>query len=138
MAHYPPAPRKSAAAKYAKVLVELALAYPEAVEEHPWGHSAIKVKKKTFVFVAASPEGLSLSAKLPHSSLEAKLLPFAQATGYGLGKSGWVTASFDVEEVPPVPVLQAWIDESYRAIAPKKLVALLDGADPKPAKRKKA
>ena len=138
MTHYPPAPEGTAAAKYVRVLVELALAYPESVEEHPWGHYAIKVRGKAFVFLATSPDGLKMSAKLPDSHLEAKLLPFAEATGYGLGKSGWVTASFAVDEVPPVALLESWLEESYRAIAPKKLVAVLDGEAPAGTRRKKA
>jgi hypothetical protein len=34
-------------------LRKLALAYPEAYEELPWGHHAIKVKGKSFLFLAA-------------------------------------------------------------------------------------
>ena len=38
-----------------------------------------------------------------------------------LGKSGWVTATFHKGDRPPFDILKSWIDESYRAIAPKKL-----------------
>jgi hypothetical protein len=48
-------------------LRKLALAYPEAYEELPWGHHAIKVKGKSFLFLAADREIFSLSAKLPSS-----------------------------------------------------------------------
>jgi len=66
------------------------------------------------------------------------MLPFTEPTGYGLGKSGWVSARFTGPHRPPVALLKAWIDESYRAQAPKKLVASLpatggDDADTKPA-----
>ena len=54
------------------------------------------------------------------------MLPFARPTGYGLGKSGWVTADFSEGRAPPVDLLKQWIDESYRSQAPKKLVAQLD------------
>ena len=70
-------------------------------------------------------EGLFLSVKLPESSYSALGLPFTEPTGYGLGKSGWVSANFGLKETPPVELLQDWIEESYRAIAPKKLVAQL-------------
>ena len=53
------------------------------------------------------------------------MLPFAKPTGYGLGKSGWVSGLFEADAKPPVDMLLAWLDESYRAIAPKKLVAQL-------------
>jgi hypothetical protein len=60
--------------------------------------------------------------KLPSSRDVAVDLPFAQPTGYGLGKSGWVSARFAKVSDVPIDLLKAWIDESYRAIAPKKLV----------------
>jgi hypothetical protein len=103
-----------------------ALAYPEAHEDMPWGHYAIKVKGKTFVFLAADSETFSLSAKLPSSADVAVTLPFASRTEYGLGRSGWVTARFPRTARIPLDILELWIDESYRAIAPKRLVAALE------------
>lgn len=37
-----------------------------------------------------------------------------------------MTASFEAGQVPPVGLFEAWIDESYRAQAPKRLVKALD------------
>jgi predicted DNA-binding protein (MmcQ/YjbR family) len=108
-----------------KKLRKLALAYPEVREDHPWGHSAFKVKDKTFLFLAVDGGELSLSVKLPESGSYALMQPYAKPTEYGLGKSGWVTARFGPKDKPPLPLLERWIDESYRAIAPKKLVATL-------------
>jgi hypothetical protein len=48
-------------------------------------------------------------------------LPFASLTGYGPAKGGWVSAKFGPREKPPLGVLRAWIDESYRAVAPPKV-----------------
>jgi predicted DNA-binding protein (MmcQ/YjbR family) len=121
-------PKKTAAAPRAQAeaaLRQAALAYPEAYEEFPWGHTAIKVKGKIFLILGGTEEFLSLSVKLPISGPTELSLPFASPTGYGLGKSGWVTARFDKGDDIPVSLLQGWIDESYRAIAPKKLVAQL-------------
>lgn|SRR5215212_6797484 len=100
-----------------------AMSYPEATEDFPWGHRAIKVKKKAFVFLGGEKNAteLSMSVKLPQSRDMAADLPFAEPTGYGLGKSGWVTATFTKAADVPMDLLRAWIDESYRAIAPKKL-----------------
>ena len=105
-------------------LRDFAMTYPETTEDHPWGHRAIKVKGKTFVFLGGDKEvkELSLSVKLPNSRDMAVDLPFASPTAYGLGKSGWVSARFSKIADVPVDMLKAWIDESYRAIAPKKLV----------------
>ena len=63
-------------------LLALALACPETSEEFPWGHRAIKVKGKTFLFLALNDDGLSLSVKLPSSGLAALMLPFASPTEY--------------------------------------------------------
>ena len=102
-----------------------ALAYPEAWEDHPWGETVIKVRGKIFLFLFESEEGLKISLKLPRSREFALEYPFTKPTGYGLGKAGWVTSSFAPKEKPPLDVLEAWLDESYRAVAPKKLVAAL-------------
>ena len=107
-------------------LRKAALRYPEAYEEMPWGHHAIKVKGKAFVFLAADTATFSLSAKLPSSAGVALRLPFASPTEYGLGRSGWVTARFPRKARVPLEVLKLWIDESYRALAPKRLVAQLE------------
>ncbi len=105
------------------------LALPEAVEEHPWGHSALKVRGKTFVFLNLDPERLSLSTKLPVSRDFALMLDFTEPTGYGLGRSGWITARFaEGGEAPDLDLLKRWIAESYRAVAPKKQGAA--GTDP--------
>ncbi len=54
------------------------------------------------------------------------MLPFTAPTNYGLGKSGWVTASFELDDRPPIDLLREWIEESYRAVAPKKLVSEME------------
>jgi predicted DNA-binding protein (MmcQ/YjbR family) len=124
-------------------LQKFGLAYPEAHTKSPWpGHLDLAVKDKTFAYLSVPGEPFKLSCKLPYSNVAALSLPFAEPTAYGLGKSGWVSAQFADDEAPPVEMFKSWIDESYRAIAPKKLVAQLDEAGAakpaaKPAKRKK-
>jgi predicted DNA-binding protein (MmcQ/YjbR family) len=102
------------------------LRYPGAHTKSPWpGHLDLAVKDKTFAYLSIEGEPLGISCKLPQSHATALMLPFTEPTGYGLGKSGWVSARFERGEKPPVDMLKAWIDESYRAQAPKKLVASL-------------
>jgi predicted DNA-binding protein (MmcQ/YjbR family) len=110
-------------------LRDYAMTFPETTEDHPWGHRAIKVKGKSFLFLGGDKDvkELSLSVKLPSSRDVALDLPFAAPTGYGLGKSGWVTARFEKIGDVPLDLLKGWVAESYRAIAPKKLVKELEG-----------
>jgi predicted DNA-binding protein (MmcQ/YjbR family) len=110
-----------------KELRAFGLAYPGAHTKSPWpGHLDLAVNDKTFAYLSLEGEPFGISCKLPHSGAVALSLPFAKPTGYGLGKSGWVSAEFPGNEPLPLDMLKAWIDESYRAQAPKKLVAQLD------------
>jgi len=105
-----------------------ALSLPGAFEDHPWGETVVKVnvgsKPKIFVFLGSEgEERLGLGVKLPETGMAALERGDAEPTGYGLGKSGWVSFGFDA--VPSDDVVEAWVLESYRAIAPKKLVKQL-------------
>ncbi len=117
------------------------LTYPGAHTKSPWpGHLDLAVKDKTFAYLSAPGDPFKLSCKLPQSSEEALTLPFTSPTPYGLGKSGWVTAELPEGSVP-LELFKAWIDESYRAQAPKRLVAGLgqggeQAADAVPAANK--
>ncbi len=102
------------------------LTYPGAHSKAPWpGHDDLAVKDKTFAYLPADGEQFSLSVKLPFTGVEALELPFAAPTGYGLGKSGWVTFTPAEDQMPPLAQLKDWIDESYRAQAPRTLVKQL-------------
>ena len=103
-------------------LREYALTFPGAHIKSPWpDHKDVAVNDKTFAYISVPTGPLSVSCKLPDSGAVALCLPFTKATGYGLGKWGWVSATFADGDVP-VDVLKAWIDESYRAQAPKRLL----------------
>jgi predicted DNA-binding protein (MmcQ/YjbR family) len=117
-------------------LRDLAMKYPEATEEFPWGHRAIKVKGKMFLILDHTGGVLSATMKLPDSNAYALMQRYAQRTGYGLGKSGWVTCKFNPGEEVPLDLLEEWIEESYRAVAPKKLLLVLNArlaGEPEPA-----
>jgi len=119
----------------AATLRTFALGLPEAREEFPWGERVIKVNKKIFVFfgLVDDPEGkLMLGVKLPATGVYALQMPFVRPSTYNLGKYGWVTARFAPGDQPPVDLLQEWIEESYRAVAPKRVVARLDAAQAGP------
>ena len=119
-----PASRRSPGLReLSRWLREFALGLPGTTEDFPWGERVAKVNGKVFVFLGLDPVPggeMGLSVKLPSSGEEALELPFTQPTGYGLGKSGWVSARFGEKDAPPVEILKSWILESYRAVAPKK------------------
>lgn len=106
-----------------KAMQAAALAYPETFEDFPWEHRVVKVRGKIFLFLDGGPNGLRVNLKLPHSAEGLLALPFASPTPYGLGRSGWVTLAFAGDEAPPTALLLKGLEESYRAVAPKKLVA---------------
>jgi predicted DNA-binding protein (MmcQ/YjbR family) len=99
-----------------------ALAYPDTREDFPWGESAFKVNGKSFVFMHDGDE-LSFSLKLPASRDLALAQPGAEPTHYGLGSKGWVTLRPTAKT--SMALLRFLVDESFRAVAPKKLVAQL-------------
>ncbi|HEY5924818.1 MAG TPA: MmcQ/YjbR family DNA-binding protein [Kofleriaceae bacterium] len=113
-----------------KVLHELrafGLAYPGAHYKSPWpGHMDLAVKDKTFAYLSLEGEPLGIGCKLPRTAHVALMLPFCKPAAYGLGKSGWVSAQFGPGDAIDVDMLKQWLDESYRAQAPKKLVKELD------------
>jgi predicted DNA-binding protein (MmcQ/YjbR family) len=118
-------------AKALEALRRFALSLPEAWEDFPWGEHAFKVGKKLFALVNIEDHGLHVVVKLPESATMALSLPFASPTGYGLGKSGWVTSTFPPRSPVPLDLMRLWIEESYRTIAPKALKAAKKKAAPR-------
>ncbi|GAA3253915.1 hypothetical protein GCM10020216_089070 [Nonomuraea helvata] len=88
------------------------------------------MNKKVFVFL-----GIDEQTEKWNPSFGVKLLSEAHGhaltvegaapSGYGLGKAGWVTVPF-LSPLPETDVLLDWVEESYRAIAPKRAVKQLD------------
>jgi predicted DNA-binding protein (MmcQ/YjbR family) len=112
-----------------KKLKAFGLSLPATEPKSPWpGHDDVAVKNKTFAFMSVSSGDLVVSVKLPVTGKEVLKRGDAKPTGYGLGKSGWVTVHF-ADEVP-VETVKRWLMESYRAQAPKKLVKQLEAEQP--------
>ena len=106
-------------------MLAFAVSLPETTLEKPWEDDEV-VKVKGKIFVLLGPTGSRrLSVKLAESHAHALAIDGAEPTGYGLGKAGWVTVPFRAGGVT-VAVLRDWVEESYRIVAPKRLVAKLD------------
>lgn len=115
--------------KRAKVR-EFALGLPDAVEEFPWGETVAKVNRKVFVFLGVDdgsyPPGMTVKLTDEAAHAHALTAPGAEPAGYGLGKAGWVRVPLAEQGAPAAELLCDWVEESYRAIAPKRLIAELD------------
>jgi predicted DNA-binding protein (MmcQ/YjbR family) len=105
-------------------MLEFALSLPETYEDHPWGEDVVKVRGKIFVFLGTA-KSRRMTVKLEESHAHALAVDGAEPTGYGLGKAGWVTVPLRAPGVT-TDVLRDWVEESYRIVAPKRLVAELD------------
>lgn len=107
----------------AKALRAVAMKYPGTVEDFPWGERAFKVSgKKVFLFLFERDDGgFNCSMKLPFRAEEALKIKGAEPTGYGLGRAGWVSFRFSAKARPPMTKLIDYLDESWRAVAPRKL-----------------
>lgn len=120
---------ENALKRWRKVRV-FALGLPGAAEDFPWGETVAKVNKKVFVFLGVDdgshPLGLTVKLRDEEAHAHALTSPGAEPAGYGLGRSGWVRIPLDGQGAPAAELLCDWVEESYRVIAPKKLVAELD------------
>ena len=104
-------------------LLRFALALPAAYEDHPWDETVAKVRKKVFVFFGGAAK--LMTVKLVESHGHALSIEGVEPTGYGLGNSGWVNVPVGAQGLDH-ELLCDWIEESYRIVAPKRLVAELD------------
>ena len=112
-----------------KQLTEKMMAYgqrfPEVTVGHSWGETTLQVRGKNFLFLRHEGDELSFSVKLPRSAVAALALPFVKPTEYGLGRHGWVTCRLTTVPAGIQDQCLAWLDESYAAVAPKKLAAMV-------------
>lgn len=136
---------KNTDGKLGQALRKIALRYPEAEEGIACKGTAVecsafKARNKTFLFVGAAEVRL----KLQQSLAEATKLAVKEPGRYQVGFLGWIKATLNHGESPPPGLFERWIDESYRLIVHKHLVAMLPECDvpttgsPKAAKKKPA
>ncbi|MFD6307841.1 MmcQ/YjbR family DNA-binding protein, partial [Streptomyces sp. NPDC060223] len=72
------------------------------------------------------PLAVTLKLKDDEAHAHALTSPGAEPAGYGLGRSGWVRIPLEEQGAPAAELLCDWVEESYRVIAPKKLITELD------------
>jgi len=98
---------------------ELALSFPEAYEDEPWGHPVFKVAENRMFGAMSNEAPIKLTVKLTAEEREiAMLLPFVSIARY-VGRYGWITAEITDEESLEAGL--EWLRESYWLKAPAQL-----------------
>jgi hypothetical protein len=107
-----------------------AMTYPEVSESPSCVNRSFKARKKGFLFLGEKDTGaLRLMVKLSSGVESAKAVAEVNPDSWSVKGPGWITGNFTDDEAPPVDVMTGWIDESYRLLAPKTLVAELDARE---------
>jgi hypothetical protein len=128
---------KAANNPYVQALRKVAMGYPETQVGTSCTKDAYKARSKTFFFLGADDSSFTAMLKLRDSLPEAHGLAAKDPAHYKAGATGWITVTFRHEESPPRGLLERWIYESYRTVAPRPLVAVLTARDPSEAISKK-
>jgi predicted DNA-binding protein (MmcQ/YjbR family) len=114
-------------------LRQLCLAFPESSEKIAWGEPTFRAKDKLFAMYASA--GTHHGAGRPAVWIKAK--PENQALVIAddsaryfrppyVGPSGWIGAWLDKR--PPWSAIQGLLEDGFRQVAPRKVLAMLDAA----------
>lgn len=105
---------------------QFAQSLPEVDSGDSCVNVAYKTGKKNFLFLGEKPEGYVVRLRLKQS-LEQAVEVAAREPGIEVAtKIGWVTIKRPLDQAPPAE-LQAWVEESFRVMATKRVQKLLDG-----------
>lgn len=109
-------------------LREICLDYPEAEEALFFDHPTFKVRKKHFCMLFSGERGWSVFLKGAPGMQEAVVErdPERFFRPPYVGGKGWIGCWVEPAVAPDWDELEDLIDESYRLVAPKRLVAMLD------------
>jgi len=105
----------------------LALSFPEAYEDRPWGDFPVfKVgDNKVFGWAVLEDGAVHVTVKLTADEREiAHLLPYVRTASY-VGRYGWITAAVTDDE--SLEAALEWLRESYWLKCPAELKAAVEG-----------
>jgi predicted DNA-binding protein (MmcQ/YjbR family) len=108
-------------------ITELALSFPEAYEDRPWGDFPVfKVgQNKVFGWMVTRDDSVDVTLKLTAEEREiAHLLPYVRTASH-VGRYGWVTAAVTDQE--SLESALEWLRESYWLKCPVELKAAVEG-----------
>lgn len=113
-------------------LRKICLALPEAHEVEAWGEPTFRVRNKVFAMYAsagthhgAGRPGVWCKASFGNQSILVQSDPSRYFVPPYVGVRGWVGIHLD--DAPDWSEVRALMEDSYRLVAPKRLVAMLDG-----------
>ncbi|MFZ0666587.1 MAG: MmcQ/YjbR family DNA-binding protein [Acidimicrobiales bacterium] len=110
-------------------LEKIASRLPETtrVDIEAWGgEPTFRVNGKNFIFT--NQEATSVTVKLPKEEAAAVCAtdPRAEPTGYGLGRSGWVSIKLEGKlNAAGWDEIEEFVRTSYTLVAPKKLARIV-------------
>ena len=104
-------------------LRDAAMALPEASEGESCVNRAFRAGKKAYFYLGEKPAHIYGMLKLTDSYADVVAMNDSRVAP---GKHGWITLRFQANDHPDSELIEQWIVESYRALAPKRLVGLLD------------
>jgi predicted DNA-binding protein (MmcQ/YjbR family) len=119
-------------------LLDLVKALPGAYEDRPWGSVHCKVAGKIFVSWGRDDDGTMSVGFKTSKQLQSMLVasdPRFSVAKY-VGKHGW--SNLRLGSKPDWAEVEQFIADSYRLIAPKKLVKELDARTAAPAATRKS
>lgn len=106
----------------------LAMKFPGTEEGMSCNKCAFKAGGKAFLFMGMDDHSWNLMLKLKDTLPEASRMAAKEPGHYGVGGHNWVSLTFEHGQKVPPGLLERWIEESFRLLAPKKLAALLSPA----------
>jgi predicted DNA-binding protein (MmcQ/YjbR family) len=117
------------AATIERRITELALSFPQAYEDRPWGDFPVfKVgQNKVFGWAIVRDGAVDVTVKLTQEEREiAHLLPYVRIASH-VGRYGWITANVTDQE--SLDNALEWLRESYWLKCPAELKAAVEGED---------
>ena len=105
---------------------DYAMNLPEVVDTDSCNKTAYKAGKKSFLFVGIKDDSYNVMVKLYESLEQAEAFAKENPENCTVGTHGWTTLKFPSDEGLEDDVLRAWIEESFRLLAPKSLVTKLE------------
>ncbi len=105
----------------------ICLSFPETTETFPWGSPHFRVGEKIFAGYGGEEDSEvnTIGSKLDKEVARALVEEESRASpAKYVGKHGWI--SFELRGRLSWRRIEAWVEESYRLIAPKRLVKALD------------